>query len=173
MKVNPVNVKINDLIDEHNEVSPYGTCPGCDLCLEIERISKEQGMWISGEQRIANEKVAIGKKISASLTKSEMEKYIKSGLTNREISKKVGLTEKVISIKIRSWFPNIDRRKRRVGLGISLERYQELRKQGVSRTEIAKQLGVSTVELDNHLSSLRREKRKEGNASRIKGNAMC
>ena len=169
MKVNPITVKINDLIDEHNQVSPYGTCPGCDLCLQIERISKEQGMWISGEQRRANEKVAIGKKISASLTKDEIENYIKSGLTNRQISEKVGLTEKVISIKIRSWFPNIDRRRRRADLGLSLERYQELRKQGVSRTEIAKRLKVSTIELDNHLNSLRRAKK----ANKIKGNAMC
>ena len=170
MKVNPITVKINDLIDEHNHVSPYGACPGCDLCLQIERISKEQGMWISSEQRMANEKVAIGKKISASLTKEEIENYIKSGLTNKQISEKVGLTEKVISIKIRSWFPNIDRRRRRADLGLGLERYQELRKQGVNRTEIAKQLNVSKVELDNYLNNLRKLKKVDKS---IKGNAMC
>ena len=149
-----VTVKINDLIDEHNQLSAYGQCPGCDLCIEIERISKAAGLWISNEQLEANEKVAIGRKISANLKKSELEKYIKDGLTNKEISKKVGLTEKVIGIKIRSWFPNIARPRKRE-LSITLDQYKEMRDRGLTRADIAKQYGVSVVRLDNHMATLR------------------
>lgn len=160
-----VTVKINDLIDEHNQLSAYGQCPGCDLCLEIERVSKAAGLWISTEQLQANNKVAIGKKISANLKKSDIEKYIKDGLTNKEISKIVGLTEKVIGIKIRSWFPNIARPRKRK-LSITLDQYKEMRDRGLTTDDIAKQYGISSVCLYNHISALKGwEKRNKGKAT--------
>ena len=127
MKVNPITVKINDLIDEHNQVSAYGSCPGCDLCIEIERISKAAGLWINEEKLQAIEKMRINKIRSAQLPKEELERLIKAGLTNKEISKKLGLTEKIIGHKIRTFFPDINRRKKRNELAISLDQYKEMR----------------------------------------------
>ena len=167
MKVNPITVKINDLIDEHNQVSAYGSCPGCDLCIEIEQISKAAGLWINEEKLQAIEKMRINKIRSAQLPKEELERLIKAGLTNKEISKKLGLTEKIIGHKIRTFFPDINRRKKRNELAISLDQYKEMRDGGLTRADIAKQYGVSVIYLDNHIATLRmREKRS-------KENVMC
>ena len=167
MKVNPITVKINDLIDEHNQVSAYGQCPGCDLCIEIERISKEVGMWIDDIKSQTIEKMRINRIRSAQVSKEELEKLIQAGLTNKEISKKLGLTEKIISCKIKKFFPGINRRKRKEPLGFDLNQYNQMRNKGAKRKDIAKQYGVSVNELDSHLRMLRRARAER------KENAMC
>lgn len=174
MKVKWSHVILNDLIDEHNKKTSYSQCKGCDKCKEIEKVSKEIGLWIgendlTREQKKKNEAIEAGRRRSRMLTKEKMAEYIKSGLTNEQISKEVGITKKVVGQKIREWFPDLNRRKRKIDIGLTLEIYQDLRKQGLSRADIAKKYGVTTVYIDNCMKALRRE-RESGDERR---GAMC
>lgn len=108
MKINPVNVKINDLIDEHNEVSPYGACPGCGVCLEIEQISKQEGLYLG-----LDEEQAAARERCKKITKEEIERYLNLGYSQKEMSEIIGVSRKAICNRIKKWFPEA-RRKRKL-----------------------------------------------------------
>lgn len=106
MRINPINVRINDLIDEHNKVLPYVNCSGCDTCLEIEQISKQEGLFLG-----LDEEQAAARERCKKITKEEIGRYINLGYSQKEMSEIIGVSRKAICNRIRKWFPEA-RRKR-------------------------------------------------------------
>lgn len=107
MKVNPVNVKINDLIDEHNEVLPYVNCPGCDICLNIEQISKQEGLFLG-----PNKEQAAARERCKKITKEEISRYLSLGYSQKEMSEIIGVSRKAINNRIKKWFPEAKRKRK-------------------------------------------------------------
>ena len=133
-----VITKINDLIDAHEN---YVDCPGCPKCDEIKRLRKfigdnpEQKFKHILEKRddmtISDIKYLLDKDV----TRKQIRKYM--DMTNKEFTrmmidlgftKKYQIKESDIAMKKTSF---------------DIDKYHELKKQGLKKSEIAKELGIT------------------------------
>lgn len=148
MKVNPVNVKINDLIDEHNKVHSFAECPGCDICQQINNISKTHGLWIENSEIQRQAKARAQR-----LKKEEVKRQLDAGRNQKEIANMFNVSEQVIGRKIKKWFPGYQRFKK---IEISLEEYESLLEKGVKKRQIAERFNTDYNVLTYHIKKLRR-----------------
>ena len=141
--------KINDLIDLHP--GSYYECRGCKYCKEIEKVSKENGLWLGDG---VSKQIHEGKKRARNFTKEELKPYLDQGLSIREISRREGFHESTVSKKIKQWFPEyIEKKKADV---MPFDKYVDLRKQGYSDSEIAKKIDVSYMKLWHQVAKWRK-----------------
>ena len=148
MKANPITVKINDLIDEHNEIHSYAECPGCDICQTINTISKRYGFWMENSE-MQREAMARAQK----LDKEKIKHQLDAGKTQKEIALMFNVSQQALGRRIKKWFPDYQSHKR---LEISLEEYESLVEKGMKRKQIADKFNTNENALIYHVSKLRK-----------------
>lgn len=126
--------KLIDLHESENRVL-YTKCPGCEKCIEIQQIRKKLVEPKKSKPKIVEKKIK-----KPFLTKDEYLNYHNSGLNDKEIAKKIGLSANTI-YKYKSKWGIITRSKTEI-LAARKKEYIKLKKQGLSDKQIALNLGV-------------------------------
>lgn len=132
-------ILISDLIEDHNQTEkPYSDCKGCSICEEIERLSKQFGLWIGNEDAKRNVR-------ENPLSKEEIKELLDEGYKYTEICRALNINRGTLMGKIKLWFPE---RKIYNKTEISVEEYIPLRDAGLKRREIAEKLDITRPRLD-------------------------
>ncbi|MFE8704115.1 hypothetical protein ACFYKX_26460 [Cytobacillus sp. FJAT-54145] len=133
-------ILINDLIDEHGET--FTTCKGCKICRKIHSLTEER----TPEEKYKNI-LAKGQ----DMTKSEIDFLLENEVQKRSIQKALNMDSKAFYQMMEKWGFS----KRRVGpvAKLTKEEYQDLKAQGITDKEIAKQKGIASA----YVSQLKRK----------------
>lgn len=148
-------IKINDLIDKHNEISAYAHCEGCKLCDKIQKVSKKAGFFYKyqkGEKRHREIK---------EIRASELIVYLNAGMSNKQIAKIFNCSDPYLSKKIKKLLPGYKKKnKAQREKALTIETYRELRDLGNSREEIAEMLELSINQMRYRLYANKEQSKK-------------